>query len=95
MKTLNHHGDNESKVHSDTQLVRRTDWRTAPWYSTTQVWSWDGGDAIVVMTGRLGNAKAVVVLRVGDKVHVVEDASLNSAMMAFGINTTGWKIEAN
>lgn len=94
MNTLRHHGNDETKVHSDTLLVRNTDYRTAPWYSTTQVWSWEGGDAIVVVVGDIRNSYAVVVLRIGDKVHVVEQASLCSAMDAFGLDSKSYKIAA-
>lgn len=92
MKTLRHHGIDESKAHSDTQIVRRTHYLTCGWYSTTQVWSWDGGDAIVVMTGKLDRAEAVVIIRIGDQVHAVRDASVSSAMDAFGLESNSYKI---
>lgn len=85
MKTIWHHGCDESKASAKTQEVRRTHQFTAQWISTTQVWSWKGGDAIVVMTNTFGRPNSVVVLRIGDKVHVVTDASVNSAMKAYGL----------
>lgn len=84
-KVIFHHGIDEKKAHSDTRVVRNTDWRTAPWYSTSQVWSWDDGacDAIVVVTGELGNVRGYTVIRMGTRVEVVE-GSLDSTMRAFG-----------
>ncbi len=84
MTPVRHHGTNEEAVHSDTRLVRWTDIRTCNWISTTQVWSFDGGDAIVVVTGTCPNTSAFTVLRIGEKVHVVE-ASLSDSMKAFGL----------
>ena len=85
MKNLYHHGYDANKASKLTQEARWTSHQTAMWISTTQVWSWDGGDAIVVATGHLPYATTHVVIRIGDKVTVME-GSLNTAMLAHGID---------
>jgi len=94
VKNLYHHGDNESKASKLTQAAR---WSgpTARWLCATQVWSWEGGDAIVVVTGRFPSPTVpYVVLRIGDKIHHVADASLHTAMQAFGLNPKDYQIVA-
>lgn len=92
-RNLIHHGDNEINASELTRQVRWGDPRTYKWLSTTQVWSWGNGrcDAIVVMTGSVGNATAYVVIRMGKRVEVVE-GSLNSAMSAFGFDPKRYRI---
>ena len=94
MNTLRNHGIDESKASKETQLVRRTDYRLMFWISTTQVWSWDGGDAIVVVVGEARESHSVVVLRIGDKVHVVECMGLATAMDAYGLDSKSFQIAA-
>lgn len=85
-KPLIHHGVDSSKVSALTLEARWGDIRTSPWYSTTQVWAWDGGDAIVVVTGRSPYVTNYVVLRLGNEIHFVEGVGLKYAMESFGIN---------
>ena len=91
-RALIHHGINESKVNEATRAARRTDLRTADWISTTQVWSWDGGDAIVVVTGHLPNVVTCVVIRIGREINFVERAGLKGAMSAFGLDLADFYI---
>ena len=80
---LSHHGDDESKVSSDLRCYRWCDYRSAL-SITTQVWSWEGGEAIVFVYGPVGDSHTVVVLRVGDRFHTVQDVGLKVAMEAYG-----------
>ena len=91
-KPLIHHGIDESKVAELTKNERWIDPRTSHWSSTTQVWSWEGGDAIVVLTGCIGEAMNYVVMRLGDKVHLVAGTGLAGAMRAFGIDLNDYFI---
>jgi len=91
-KPLIHHGVDSSKVSPLTLNARWDDLRTCTWLSTTQVWSWDGGDAIVVVTGHCPNATNYVVLRVGNKVHFVEGVGVAKAMSAFGFDSKDYYI---
>jgi hypothetical protein len=80
-KPLIHHGYDTSKVSTLTLNARWEDLRTSRWLITTQVWSWKGGDAIVVVTNdRYGRPTNYVVLRVGDQIHFVEGVGVLKAM---------------
>jgi hypothetical protein len=91
-KPLIHHGYDQSKASKLTFEARWSDPRTSPWYSTTQVWSWEGGDAIVVVTGHFPRATNYVVLRVGNQVHFVEGVGVAKAMAAFGFDPKDYYI---
>jgi hypothetical protein len=88
MKSLRHHGVDESRVHEDTQHLRWSDPRTSSWVSTTQVWSWDNGDAIVVIVGNT----PFVVIRNGDKVQILPADSVNAAMASVGLDPDGYRV---
>lgn len=89
---LHLHGNDASKAHKRTREVRYTDARVAGWLSTTQVWTWHGGDAIVVVTGRLPRTQTYIVLRLKDKVHVVEGVGLNAALQAHGLDPKKFEV---
>lgn len=92
---INHHGCDILKASELTRKTLRTHPTTAYQFAITQVWSWADGDAIVLVVGDLGHSVGVVVLRLGDKCHVVRDASLNSALAAYGRSTkTGERLAA-
>jgi len=93
MKKLHHHGVNVNAVDKRTFAMRYGHYDTACWLSTTQVWSWKGGDAIVVMTGSIGAAQAYVVIRQGDKVQVLPADGLSRAMEAVGLNPKEFQIQ--
>lgn len=86
-------GCDERNAHVSTQQERWRNPTTGASLTTTQVWTWSGGDAIVVVcnTLRQRNSSAVVI-RVGKKITVISDASLNSAMQAVGLNPSDFKI---
>lgn len=55
---------------------RYSNYLTKGWLSTTQAWSWDGGDAIVVMANdHWGQLTGLFVVRRGSRIHVIEAAS--------------------
>lgn len=68
-----------------TKDVRYNDFRTSGWLGESQRWQWEGGDALVVVTGRLPNVTCYTVIRVGNSVHVLE-GSLNQALRSLGYN---------
>jgi hypothetical protein len=78
-------GNDLNEAHADTRAVRWSDLRTCNSLTTTQVWKWRGGDAIVVLANdpysRL--PKSYVVIRKGKKVQVIEGA-LHDALLATG-----------
>lgn len=76
---------NPSNVDTSTLAVRLSDGRVAPWYSTTQAWAFDGGDAIVVVTGYLPDVRTYVVLRRGGEVRVLEARSIVAALEAWPV----------
>jgi hypothetical protein len=90
-KYLIHHGTDELQVNSLTSGTR-CDNLVVSNGSTVQVWSWVGGDAIVVITGSLPNVYMHVVIRVGTKVQVIECKGLKSAMSYFGLNLNDYTI---
>lgn len=63
---LHLHGADESMAAEKTRDCR---WRNFPTYGTNQVWTWEGGDAILGMVGSEG--EVFCVLRSGDKVTFV------------------------
>jgi hypothetical protein len=87
-KKLNHHGVNVDMAHSDTRCVRYTHPIIGESLSTTQVWSWEGGDAIVVVTGR---GDAWTVIRHEDLITAVP-ASLHDAMRAVGVDPEEYQV---
>lgn len=89
MKALYHHGVNTSKAHPDTVHLRYMHEVTGMSLSTTQVWSWEGGDAIVVVVGRVGEGWTVI--RNDGKVTAVP-APLRGAMAAVGMDPTEYEI---
>jgi hypothetical protein len=91
-RALIHHGVDESKANEATRTARWNDLRTSNWLSTTQVWSWDDGDAIVVITGYLPSVHSYVVIRIGQEVNFVEGVGLKSAMSAFGLDLADFYI---
>jgi len=62
--------------------IRRTDARVWSW-AATQAWTFDGGDAIVIVAGHLPRVDTYVVLRLGDVVRVVEAVGLVAAYNQF------------
>lgn len=88
-KALNHHGVNISKAHSDTQCVRYSHHIVGFSLSTTQVWSWKGGDAIVVVVGPQGDGWTVI--RNEGTVTAVP-GSLHVAMQAVGMDPSEYEV---
>lgn len=90
---LLHHGYDESKASEATRRIRQSDVRTRYQAATTQVWSWEGGDAIIIFApeaavGYLGYA----VIRVQDDVQVIECDGLKAALRWFNINLSDYTI---
>lgn len=79
-------GDDVSVVHKSTLALRFSDYRVRTSLTTTQVWTWKGGDAIIVLAAdpysRL--PKGYTVLRIGKKVEVYE-GPLAHALRTAGI----------
>lgn len=71
-----------------TNEFRLADQRLQYLPTVTQVWTWDGGDAIVVMGGRAwdGTVPCYVVVRLGDNIRIVEAQSVNKALNFLGIS---------
>lgn len=76
---------NPASVDPRTIAVRLNDDRVAPWLSTTQAWTFDGGDAIVVVTGALPAVRTFVVVRRGSEVRVLEASSIVAALAAWPV----------
>lgn len=66
---------------------------TCTWYGRTQTWKWDGGDAIVVITGRGDRVQPFVVIRVGNDVKAIPCGGLNMAMAAMGLNPEEYQVQ--
>jgi len=72
---LHHCGDDMNKAHELTRAMRWNDYRVCNSLSTTQVWKWHGGDAIVVVANdHYGRLTGYSVVRMGKKVQVFEGA---------------------
>ena len=84
----------EDALDPRTRALRWQDPRVCNWLCATQHWAWDGGDAIVVLTGPDSTARdgVHVVIRVGDEVRVVCARSLYVAQEAVGLNPESFKI---
>jgi hypothetical protein len=85
--------DTYKGIDKRTVEARYTHWLTKNWLSTTQAWSWKGGDAIVVMADdSWGRLTGLFVVRQGDKieVHEAEYGGIQGALKTLGIaeNTT-------
>lgn len=60
----------------------------------TQYWSWDDGDAIVALVGRLpGPVRTYVTIRSGEQIRTVEAVGLNDAMRAIGLKPEDFKVQ--
>lgn len=60
------------KIDHRTIEERNSNPTTAPWLGNTQLWSWEGGDAIVVTTGYHPNVRTYAVIRIRNSVFVRE-----------------------
>ena len=68
--------------------------QTAYWIGHTQVWQWDGGDAITVITNHAGEpCSGSVVIRVGDQISTIPCSGLFSAMKCMGLDPKEFKIQ--
>lgn len=69
-------GDDMNKAHELTRAKRWSDMRVCNSLTTTQVWKWRGGDAIVVLAKDpySSTPKGYSVVRMGKKVEVYEGA---------------------
>lgn len=91
--SLYHHGIDASKLSKEILEARWQDPRTSRWLTTTQVWSWKGGEAIVIVThDDYGRPGSYVVMRLGKNIHFVENSSLADAMRAFDIDIKSYRI---
>ncbi len=63
--------------------------------AVTQIWKWDGGDAIVIVTRKSGDAdmRAHVVIRNVDDVRVLKADGLHDAMRQIGLDPLDFEIE--
>jgi hypothetical protein len=76
---------NVSDIDKRTQAIRYEHPIIRHWV-TTQCWTWDGGDAMVVMVGAGAESTVYVAIRVGDEVQVVRAEGVNQAMRAVGLD---------
>lgn len=68
--------------------------KTAYWVGHTQVWQWDGGDAITVITNHAGEpCQGTVVIRVEDKICAIECDGLTDAMAIMGLNPKEFQVQ--
>jgi hypothetical protein len=88
-KQVTLHGTDTTKVAQITFNERWQHERTRTQLATTQVWTWDDGDAIVVVT----NEYPIVVIRVGGVVSVVYGCcgGLQDAMRFVGLDPREYK----
>jgi hypothetical protein len=89
LNTLLIHIPSEAEVHPSTWAAKAAHHITSRWLSG-QLWAWDGGDAITVLTGGLYGApdhRVFFVIRLGDNVHVMESQSFKDAMESLGYTT--------
>jgi len=66
---------------------------TILWLGRTQTWQWDGGDAIVVVTGRGDRVQPFIVIRVGDEVKALPCGGLTMAMEAMGLDPKEYQVQ--
>jgi len=89
LATLLIHVPDMAEVHASTKEAHASHpiaWR---WLSG-QLWAWDGGDAITVVTGgHYGSEdhRVFFFIRLGAEVHAVEARSFKDAMEQLGYNT--------
>lgn len=74
----------QEAVDERTQQLRYSHPSCCSWFPTTQAWSWDGGDALVVITGRGRGVQCYVVLRFENELHVVAAGGVCQALRVFG-----------
>jgi hypothetical protein len=89
LATLLIHIPSEAEVHPSTWAAKAAHHITSRWLSG-QLWAWDGGDAITVLTGGLSgtpDSRVFFVVRLGDNVRVVEAQSFKEAMESLGYAT--------
>ena len=89
-KPLRHHGNDYKGLHSDTVCLRWTHVIMSESLSTTQAWSWDDGDAIVVVSGPRGEAWTAIR---NEGVVTAVPGSLNDAMGAIGLDPNEFEIQ--
>lgn len=75
----------DAELDPRTVALRWSDPQTKSQFATTQRWAWEGGDAIVIVTGTLSNPGCHVVIRVGDRVSVLGVVSVKEAMKFMGL----------
>ena len=78
----------QAQVDERTQKLRYSHPDTCSWYPTTQAWAWEGGDALVVVTGSSFRcySQCYIVMRLGDELHVVPAGGVAPALRAFGFD---------
>lgn len=83
--------DTYKGIDKRTVETRYSHWLTKDWLSTTQAWSWKGGDAIVVMASDYyGRPVGRFVVRLGDKiqVHEAEFGGISGVLKMLGVAET-------
>lgn len=89
LATLLIHIPSEAEVHASTWAAKSAHPITSNWLSG-QLWAWDGGDAITVITGGFFGTpshRVFFVVRLGDDTHVVEAESFKEVMEGLGYAT--------
>jgi len=80
--------DTYKGISKKTVAARWSHWLTKDWLTTTQAWSWKGGDAIVVLGNDYwGRTTGRFVIRQGTKieVHEFEYGGIQGALKTLGI----------
>ncbi len=63
------------------------DCRTAHQYATTTAWSFEGGEAIGLVTGRGATVVTYAIIRLGGDVHIIEARGLQFALQTLGFRS--------
>jgi hypothetical protein len=86
-------GSDLELIDQRTVTERHISSETAHIIGHTQVWQWDNGDAIVVITNRIGEpCSAVIVIRAGDEIRAIPCGGLDQAMRCMGLDPKEHKV---
>jgi len=87
-------GSDLERIDPRTVSERYLNSKTAYWIGHTQVWQWEGGDAITVITNHAGEpCKGCVVIRVEDKVCAIECSGLMDALAIMGQDPKEFQVQ--
>lgn len=87
-------GSDFDRIDPRTVTERYSNFATANVIGHTQVWTFPEGDAIALVTNKIGEPSAgAVIIRVGDKVATIPCHGLTAAMAAMGLDPKEYEVQ--